>query len=71
MGRQLFDAKLVLEMDIDILLDALQHASWESAAVLLLGGYGCRVERIQSWSRVNLQPLPAAALHGAEVGWCY
>jgi len=71
MGRQLFDTKILLEMDIDILLDALKHACRESTALLLLGGIGSRVECIQSWSCVYLQPIPATPLHGAEVGWCY
>jgi hypothetical protein len=58
-------------MHIDIRLDVIQHACWESAALLLLGGYGTCVERIQARSRVYLQSLPVAALHGAEVRWCY
>jgi len=70
-GRQLFDAKILLKSEIDVLLDASQHACRESTALLPLGGDGSRVERIQAGSRVYLQPLLAAALHGAEVGWCY
>jgi hypothetical protein len=46
MGRQRCDAKLILEMDIDILLDAPQHAFRECAALLLLGGDVSSVERI-------------------------
>ena len=70
-GRQLLVTKILFEIKIDILLDAPQHACWESAALLLLGGDGSGIERVQAWSRVYLQPLPAATLHGAEVGWCY
>jgi hypothetical protein len=44
--RQLFDAKILLEMAIDILLDTPQHAGWESATWLLLGGDDASVERI-------------------------
>jgi hypothetical protein len=63
-GRQLLDAKILLEIEIDILLDAPQHACWESAALLLLGGDGSRVEFIQTWSCVYSKLLPAAALQG-------
>jgi hypothetical protein len=69
-GREPFDAKLLLEMEIDVLLDAPQHACRESTALLPLGGYGSLVERIQAGARVYLQPLLAAARHGADVRWC-
>jgi hypothetical protein len=51
-GRQLFDAKILLEMEIDVLLDAPQHACRKSTAWLPLRGYGFLVERIQAGSRV-------------------
>jgi predicted metal-dependent HD superfamily phosphohydrolase len=71
LGRQPFDAKILLEMDIDMLLDAPQHACRKTAALLLLGGYVSRVEYIQTRSRVYLQPLAAAALHDAAIRRCY